>query len=627
MALNLTNDSGSGRSDDLRSHRRTLPAWFWEIASERSSSVAMRWKNLGIWNSISWQAYADAARAAGCAMLAAGCRRGDKVAILANNRPEWCYVEFGAQGAGLVPVGIYPTDSAAQLEHLLNDCAARLLFVEDEEQLDKALSVLDRSPSVEKIIYFDASGLHAFSHPKVLSFESFSAEGRKHHEHRPLQWEVEIAASRPEDVALIIYTSGSTGQPKGAMLSHRNLIFQMGAMERLSPGMEGDDQLSFLPMSHIVERYFTAYRPLDHGAIVNIGEGMPALLENLREVKPHVMMAVPRVWEKLYSAITMAIADATPFAQWGYRTALNVGYQVADCRLAHKTIPFSLRIKHFLARISVLNRVLTMTGLSRARVLISGAAPISPDVIRWYLALNLSMVEAYGQTECTGHATSYIRGEEKAGTVGKAVSGTEVRLAGNGEILVKGPHVFVGYLNQAARTAETVVDGWLHTGDIGAMDSDGYLTITDRLKDIIVTAGGKNVTPSEIETRLKFSPYISDVVVVGDRRPYLACLVMIDHESVVKYAQEKDLPFTNFSSLTRSPEVRSLIQGEIDTVNRDFARAEGIRRFALLDTELTAEDEEMTPTLKLKRKVVAAKYRDLIESMYATETTSPDKTV
>lgn len=579
----------------------------------------MRWKKLGIWKSISWEAYADAARAAGCALIAAGCQRGDKVAILSANRPEWCYVEFGAQGAGAIPVGIYPTESARQLEYLLNDCAARLLFVEDEEQLDKALSILERCPSVEKVVYFDESGLHAFSHPKVVSFATFSAEGRKQHELSPNRWEQEIATSRPEDVALIIYTSGSTGRPKGAMLSHRNLIFQMGAMERLCPGMEGDDQLSFLPMSHIVERYFTAYRPLDHGAIANIGEGMPALLENLREVKPHVMMAVPRVWEKLYSSVTMAIADATPFAQWGYRTALNVGYQVADCRLARKPVPVALRIKHFFARVGVLNRVLTMTGLSRARVLISGAAPISPDVIRWYLALNLSMVEAYGQTECTGHATSYVRGEEKAGTVGKAIAGTELRLADKGEILIKGPHVFVGYLNQPAQTAETVIDGWLHTGDVGALDEDGYLTITDRLKDIIVTAGGKNVTPSEIESRLKFSPYISDAVVIGDRRPYLSCLVMIDHESVVKYAQEKDIPFTNFASLTRSPEVRKLIQGEIDAVNHDFARVEGIKRFALIDTELTAEDEEMTPTLKLKRKVVAEKYREQIERMYATE--------
>jgi long-chain acyl-CoA synthetase len=602
---------------DLRSQRRSLPAWFWEVARARGDRTAMRWKRLGVWESISWAESADAVRATGGALLSLGLQRGERIAVMSDSRPQWVYADLGAQGVGCVAVGIYATDAPRQVAWLLNDCGARVLFVENDEQLDKAMSVLDQVPALERIVYFDGRGLHAFSHPKVMAFDDFLALGRTFHERHPDRWEAEVAKAQPDDVAIVIYTSGTTGPPKGAMLSHRNLIFQMGAMERLCPGMEGDEQLSFLPLSHIVERYFTVYRPLDHGAVVNIGEGAAALAGNLREVSPHIMMAVPRIWEKLYSAVTMAIAESSPLGQLGYRLALNIGYRMADARLAGLAAPAMLALLYPLARLLVLNRVRTTIGMRRARLLISGAAAISPDLIRWYYALGLEMVEAYGQTECTGHATSYLRHEAKVGTVGKAIAGTEVKLGEGGEILVRGPHVFLGYLNQPGKTAETVRDGWLHTGDVGVFDADGYLTITDRLKDIIVTAGGKNITPSEIETRLKFSPYVSDAVVIGDRRKYLSCLVMIDHDAVVKFAQDANIPFTSFASLTRAPEVVRLIGGEIEKVNRDFARVENIRRFELIDVQLTAEDEELTPTLKLKRKAVNERFRDLIEKMYA----------
>jgi long-chain acyl-CoA synthetase len=599
-----------------RSTHRTLPAWFQEVARARGPRTAMRWKRYGIWEDITWSAYADSVRATACALLALGINRGDRVGIIANARPEWPYIDLGAMGVGAIAVGIYTTDAPRQVAWLANDSGARVLFVENDEQLDKVMSVLDAMPAVEHVVYLDPRGLHAFSHPKVLSFDEFLARGRVFAERHPGRWEEEVKGARPDDVAIIIYTSGTTGQPKGAMLTHRNLIFQMGAMEHLAPGREGDDQLSFLPLSHIVERYFTVYRPLDHGAVVNIGEGMGALADNLREVAPQVMMAVPRIWEKLYSAVTMAIAESSPLGQFGYRTALNIGFQVADCRLAKRTPPAGLKAMYGLARLLVLNRVRTLIGMRRARLLISGAAPISPDLIRWYYALGLDMVEAYGQTECTGHATSYTRNEAKVGTVGRAIAGSEVKLGEQGEILVKGPHVFAGYFNQPEKTAEVVRDGWLHTGDVGMFDGDGYLTVTDRLKDIIVTAGGKNITPSEIETRLKFSPYISDAVVIGDRRKYLTCLIMIDHDTVVKYAQDQNIPFTSFASLARSPEVRQLIGREVEAVNRDFARVENIRRFELIDVQLGAEDEELTPTLKLKRKAVNERFRDLIEKMY-----------
>ena len=596
---------------------KTLPAWFWEVASRRTSSVALRWKHLGIWNDILWSDYADAARATGCALLAAGCQRGDRVAILSGTRPEWCYVEFGALGCGACSVGVHDTCSAAELAYVLNDCAARWLFVQDQDQLEKALSVLGDTPGLERIIYFDASGLHAFSHAKVMAFDAFLDAGRQFHAQHPAQWEAQVFAARAQDVATVAYTSGSAGRPNGVMLSHRNLLFQMEAMQALCPGMEGDAQLSFLSMSHIVERYFSAYRSLDHGAVVHMGKGLPTLVQNLREISPHVLMAVPRVWEKLYATVTMAVTDSTPLARWAYRKALDLGYRVVDCHLGGRPVPAGLGLQYFLARTLVLKRVLAMIGMGRARVLVSGAAPISPDLLRWFLALNLPMVQAYGQTECAGHASSAPPGAQKAGTVGKALAGTQIKLSAKGEILVHGPHVFAGYLNQPERSARTLVDGWLHTGDMGQLDSDGTLTITDRLKDIIVMPDGNHVTPGGIELRLKVSPYIADAIVVGHGRPYLACLVMIDHESVAKRAREMDLAFTCFASWTRAPLVRSLVQGEIDQVNRNLEPGEKIHRFDVIDTDISVMDPEMTPTLQLRRAVVAEKYRALVDALYA----------
>ena len=600
----------------VNTDRRSLPAWFWDVAAARGPRTAMRWKRLGIWQDISWADYAENVRAVGCALLEFGVVRGDRVAVLSDGRPDWAYVDFGTQGVGGTAVGIYATDAPRQVAWLLNDSAAAIIFVENHEQLDKMLAVEQDVPQLRYIVIFDPRGLHGFSHPKLMTFADFLTRGQAFHQRQPARWDDELERNQPDDIALIIYTSGTSGPPKGAMLSHHNIMFQMGAMELLCPGMADDEQLSFLPLSHIVERYFTIYRPLDHGAVVNIGEGLGGLSENLREVAPHVMMAVPRLWEKLYAAVTMAIAEATALGQLGYRAALNIGTRVADLRLAGQPTPWALRFSYSLARLLVLNRVRAMIGLDRTRLLISGAAPISPDLIRWYVALGLDMVEAYGQTECTGHATSYGKGKGRIGTVGTAITGSELRLGADGEILLKGPHIFQGYVNQPELTAATLRDGWLHTGDVGVLAADGYLTVTDRLKDIIVTSGGKNVTPSEIETQLKFSPYIADAVVIGDQRKFLSCLVMIDHDAVVKYAQAADIPFTNFASLTRTREITALIQGEVDRVNRTFARVEHIRRFALIDVQLTAEDEELTATLKLKRRAVALRFKILVDAMY-----------
>jgi long-chain acyl-CoA synthetase len=340
--------------------------------------------------------------------------------------------------------------------------------------------------------------------------------------------------------------------------------------------------------------------------------------ENVREIAPTVFTAVPRVWEKFYSGVMIALKEAGGIQQAVYGWAIGVGHQVADLVLAKKPVPSSLKLRFHMARLLALNNVRKMIGIHRARFLVTGAAPISPDLVRWYLALGLPMLEVWGMTETCGAATGVPADRIKPGYIGPAAEYNEMRLDPvTGEILVRGPNVFMGYLNLPEKTAETLdADGWLHTGDVGVVDEEGFFRITDRMKDIIITAGGKNITPSELENELKFSPYVTDAVVIGDKRPYLTVIVMIDQENVEKYAQDNDVPFSNYSSLTHSAEVQSLIQAELDRVNKKFARVEQIKKFWLLDTQLSAEDEELTPTMKLKRKLIEKKYAPQIEAMY-----------
>jgi long-chain acyl-CoA synthetase len=425
---------------------------------------------------------------------------------------------------------------------------------------------------------------------------------------------VEIA--KPEDLAILVYTSGTTGPPKGAMLSHRNILFQLGYSDFIAEPRPGDQQLSFLPLSHIAERTFTVFYPLRSGATVNFAESIDTVPANIREVAPAVFFAVPRIWEKFYSAVALRMREATLPGKLAYAWAVGIGARVAERRIEGRRPPAWLRLLFRVADFLVLDNLKRSMGLHRVRGAATGAAPIAPELIKWYMALGIDMREVYGQTENCGLATAMPADRIKLGTVGVARPETEVRVSAQGEILLRGPHVFLGYYKNPQKTAETVVDGWLHTGDVGLVDAQGFVTITDRMKDIIITAGGKNITPSEIENQLKFSPYISDAVVIGDRRKFLSCLVMIDHETVAQFAQERNVPFTNFASLCRAKEVQDLIWGEIERVNGRLARVETIKKFCLIEQILTAEDEELTPTMKLKRAFVNQKYKDKIDAMY-----------
>jgi long-chain acyl-CoA synthetase len=594
----------------------TLPTLFRHVVAERGDAVAMREKDLGIWRAVTWRQYGERARRAGLGLVALGLKPRDVVSVIADNCPEWLYTDMGTLSVGGVTNGIYTTDSPRQVEYIVNDSGTRFFFAGNEEQLDKILEVRARCPSLVKIVVYDTEGLHGFKDEQVMTFDELLDLGGRYDAEHPDAWERMVEIAQPENLATLVYTSGTTGAPKGAMLSHRNILFQLGYADFIADPRPGDQQLSFLPLSHVAERTFTVFYPLRTGTTVNFAESIDTVPDNLREVAPAVFFAVPRIWEKFYSVVALRMREATAIGALAYRWALGVGMRMADGRIGGRRPTLGLRLLYRLADFLVLDNLKRSMGLHRVRGAATGAAPIAPELIKWYMALGLDLREVYGQTENCGLATAMPPARIKLGTVGVARPDTALRLSPQGEILLKGPHVFMGYYKNAERTAQTIVDGWLHTGDVGTMDDDGFVTITDRMKDIIITAGGKNVTPSEIENQLKFSPYISDAIVIGDQRKYLSCLIMIDHETVAQFAQERNVPFTNFGSLCRAREVQDLIWGEIERVNRQFARVETIKKFRLIEQLLTAEDEELTPTMKLKRTFVNRKYKDVIDSMY-----------
>ena len=614
----LWDTSGIAPQKNVVMAGETIPAIFWNAVAARGPNVWMRQKDLGIWRSWTWNETGQAVREIGHGLMALGFEARHTASILSNTNIEWVLCDLAVLSAGGISNGIYPTDAPEQVHYLCEDSGTRVLFVEDDEQLDKALAVRARLPLLQKIVVFNMEGLRDFHDPMVISLKQLQALGRAHAQQHSDMLTQRSAACKPEELAILVYTSGTTGKPKGGMHSHHGLVFTVRGFNTLIPRDERDECMCFLPLCHIAERMGGEYFSMYTGAKLNFVENPETVPENVREIAPTVFGAVPRVWEKFYSGVMIALKEAGGLQQAVYGWAIGVGHQVVDLVLAQKPVPLSLKLRFHVARLLALNNVRKMIGIHRARFLVTGAAPISPDLVRWYLALGLPMLEVWGMTETCGAGTGAPADRIKPGSIGPAAEFNEMRLDPvTGEILVRGPNVFMGYLNLPEKTAETIdADGWLHTGDVGVVDEEGFFRITDRMKDIIITAGGKNITPSELENELKFSPYVTDAVVIGDKRPYLTVIVMIDQENAEKYAQDNDVPFSNYASLTHSAEVQNLIQAEVDRVNKKFARVEQIKKFWLLDTQLSAEDEELTPTMKLKRKLVEKKYAPQIEAMY-----------
>ncbi len=594
----------------------TLPKALISIASRQPNRVALRKKEYGIWHDISWSEYLDRVRWTALGLHQIGLKRGDNGAIIGENRPEWLYSALGIMSLGATFAGVYTTNPTAECEYVVGHSESVVYLCEDEEQLDKALAFRARTPLLKKMIVWDMEGLRDFSDPMVMSFDALLTMGRKLDQENPGLFNELVQQGKPQDTAGIIYTSGTTGPPKGAMLSHEGYLWIGQASSQVIAPHPDDESISFLPLNHVYEQIYDLMIHLTVGHIVNFTENTDTVMMDMRDVSPTIFHAVPRIWEKYYSGIVLRMYDATWFKKLVFKLSLDVGTRYNNCRLAGKTAPFYLALAYYLAYFAVFRKLKKRLGFDRVRIGFSGAAPISHNILKFFQSIGIPIREGYGMTETTGITHMSDEYNFKLGTVGKALPGTEVKIADDGEILVKHKGIFKGYYRDPENTAEALIDGWMHTGDVGEIDEEGYLKITDRKKDLIITAGGKNIAPQYIENMLKFSPYINDAVVIGDRRKYLTAIIVIDEENVVNYAQQLKIQYTTFASLTKSEEVVKLIQDEINKVNAQLARVENIRKFRILDKKLYTEDGEVTPTMKVKRKAINAQYKDLIESMY-----------
>jgi len=594
----------------------TAPRIFRETVKKYGDRVAMRKKEYGLWHDISWNDYSRLVKQVGSALISLGLQKGDCGSIIGDNCPEWVIADLGIQCAGGVAVGIYATNAWPQVEYVIENSDSKFFFVENEEQLDKWLSFRDNAPLLKKVIVWDLEGLRHFKDPLVMTFEELLELGRQELGKNPDLIEKRMDEVQPEDTSMLIYTSGTTGPPKGAMLSHRNLTWMGRTLTTAISMYDTDEVMSFLPLCHVFEQLFSVLGHITHGFTVNFIESPDTVTDNMIEISPTVGYAVPRIWEKYYSAIVIKMSDATWFKKIVFYLALKIGKKRATLKMNFKKVPLYFEALYQFAYFSVFRKLKERLGFDRMRMAYSGAAPISPDILHFFQSIGVNLVEGYGQTEGTGVTCVSRTGRVKFGTVGPPLTGTEVKIAEDGEILVKSPSVFKGYFKNPEATAETVKDGWLHSGDVGLIDEDGFLKITDRKKDIIVTAGGKNITPQYIENKLKFSPYINDAVVIGDRRKFLVSLIMIDEDNVVKYAQDNKIQFSTYKDLTKAPEILKLIQGELDKVNETLSRVEQVKKFTILPKKLYEEDGEVTPTMKVKRKYVNEAFKDLIEGMY-----------
>ena len=594
----------------------TLPKLFLRNVTQYRDRVALREKDLGIWKRVTWGDYYEHVRDFAMGLKALGFEPGDKVAILGDNCCEWIYADLAAQSLLGIAVGIYPTDVASQVKYILKNSDSKFVVARDQEQVDKVLQVKNELPLLKKVIVIDMKGLRRYKDPLIISFNETEKMGRTLHEQMPNFFEESIRSTRAEEVAIIVYTSGTTGDPKGAMISHKGMISMVRGLSQILDFRSGDSVVSVLPLCHIAEQMFSLIFPMYVGYTVNFAESVNTLQEDMKEISPTAFLNVPRIWEKMHSNIMIRMQDAIFFKRWIFKSMVPVGERVSQYRLENKPVPLHWRFLHWIAYLFLFRALKNQLGLLQTRIFVSGAAPLSPDLIKFYHSVGVPVRECYGMTEMSGISFMPKDHEIRVGGVGKPIPGVEFKLGEDGEIFQRGDLVFVGYYGNPQATQDTIVDGWLHTGDVGQIDEEGILYLTDRKKDIIITAGGKNIAPSEIENKLKFSPFIKEAIVIGDRRKYLSCLIQIDLENVSNWAQNNKIAYTTYKSLATHPDVNKLIGKEVEEVNKHFSRVETIKKFKILEKELDPDDEELTATMKVKRSVIEKKFRDIIEAMY-----------
>ena len=580
-----------------------IPAMVFAQVEAHGSDTILRKKDRGIWRAMSWAELGKATRQVAMALKASGFRRGEVACVLADTSPAWVMTDLGILCAGGISAGLSTTEQVEQLQVLLNDCRAKIIFVGNDEQLDKILQIRSNCPALERVVIYDFKGLRDFNDPMCESFQAFMARGETYDAAHAGEWAMCLAQLGGDDGAALLYTSGSSGAPKGVVLSHRAVVTQVASTATLLGQTSSDERLAFLPMSHFMERILGIYQALYSGTISNYVESSDSVADNLREVMPTVFTAPPRVWEQFYSRVLGSVAGAT----WLQRSLFNWAFRANERRVNFGSGGISAALGSWL----VLQPVRSRFGIDRLRVGCIGGAPVSPALVRWYRALGVHLAEVYGLSEAAGLVMA-TRADAGSGSQQRAASG-ELTLAPNGEVMVKDDHIFTGYWRSGGRPERNSKAGWFSTGEAGRVDN-GVLRITGRLEDLIATPSGATIAPSEVEAELKFSPFIADALVVGGPNKELGALIAIDHESVERWAQNKRIAFTGFAGLAASEAVRGLIETEIQRVNTMFPAP--ITSFRVIDRKLEPEDPELTPMMKLRRRFVSEKYRDLIEGMY-----------
>jgi len=593
----------------------TLPGKLRFWAGQKPNAVALRQKDFGVWEPVSWSDYERHARHFALGLAALGLPEKGHMAIISENRKEWVFAQIGAGMLGAVTVGIYPTSPAAEIEYLLQTSDASVVVCEDQEQLDKVLEVRGQLPLLRHLVVMDPRGLRRYAVDILTTFEAVTQKGAAYEAAHPALIGERLARQTEDDIALMIFTSGSTGRPKAAMISYGNVNAMAIGTDTIYRCTPADSTVSYLPLCHVAEQIYSVYLPLLSGAVVNFAESLRTIQTDLREIAPTLFLGVPRIWEKLHASIEIKIREAG-----GVRRSLYTRAFAAVAPFAAKprdawSVSQWLRFRFWYW--VVLRALNNFIGLRECRLALSGAAPIAPEMLNFFRVIGVPIREGFGMTETAGVATVQRSAASPVGTVGEPIPGLEARLATDGELLLRGPTIFKGYYRNAAATREVIdKEGWLHTGDVAQMVGR-ELRIIDRKKDIMITAGGKNITPSEIENSLKFSAYVKEVIVVADKRNFVAALIQIDFDTVGKWAEEIGLAYTHFRSLAESGQVRELIQSEVDRVNAHMPQVQQVRKFHLLVKELDHDDGEVTATMKVKRRSITNKYSDAIEAMYA----------
>ena len=614
-------------ADSAGSGYRSLAKRVKEWVDQYPDEVVLREKDYGVWQEYTWAEFWDNVMLASHGLLALGVDKGDVVSIHSEDRPEWVILDIATTAIRAITTGLYPTNPTAEVLYLLNDSRARVHLAEDQEQVDKVLEPgRDAFPHVERILYIEPRGVRGYSDERLLFWDDFLDLGRRHREEHPSAVADRMAQAEPEDVIALVYTSGTTGPPKGAMLTDANASFSIDNIINIDGRMRGNEKphpgdqiLTYLPLCHVAERIFSTWHMVASGATLNFAESIETVQANLREVQPTLFFAVPRIWEKIHATVLIKLQDATRFKKVFGAIGLSLASYIGRQRVANGgSHTLGSRIAYGVGYVVFFRALKERIGMRRCRWAGSGAAPIAPEVLEFFMGIGVPIYELYGMTENSAVATMNLDGRVKVGTVGEPYPGIGLRLdEETGEIQTKHPGNFLGYWNKPEATAETFTeDGWLKTGDVGVWVDGTHLKIVDRIKHIIITSGGKNVSPSEIENSLKASPFIKEAMVIGDRRKYVTALIGIELDTVGNWALRRNIPYTTYRDLTEKPEVLELVQRIIDETNEKFSRVEQIKKFRMIPKELDHEDGELTATQKLKRNAMEDMFGELVESMY-----------